>query len=720
MHLGRLPAAGPPNPPLPRMTTTSATPAALALQAGRPWPLGASVEDGGVNFALVAPEASAVELCLFDPGGTRQTERLALPGRSGDVWHGRLAPAGPGLVYGFRVHGPWSPVLGERFNPAKVVLDPYAREIVGRYDGSDLFLGHDPAQPSQPDPRDNADVALKARVVADPPPLADTDHVHVPAADTVLLELHVRGATMRHPEVPAELRGSYAGLAHPAFLDHLQRLGITTVSLLPLVQRADEARLLQLGLSNYWGYSSIGWFAPEARFASGRPGHSALQECRAMVDALHARGFEVVVDMVFNHSAETDEWGPTLSHRGTANRLYYHLRPGDSARYENWSGCGNCLNLTQPRVLQMVMDSLRFWVHRIGVDGFRFDLAPILARGADGFNARSAFFAAVAQDPLLSRVKLIAEPWDIGPGGYRLGQFPPGWQEWNDRYRDAMRAFWLGGASRGEFVHALAGSSSVFAPAGRGPLASVNLITAHDGFNLRDLVSYRERHNEANGEHNRDGHSHNHSVNCGVEGDSADPAVLAQRSQLRRALLATLLVSMGTPMLLAGDEIGHSQRGNNNAYCQDNEITWLDWAQADRALAEFVSRCVCLRRRHALLRREHWLRDDDVRWLRPDAQPLASRDWERHDERALAAWLRAGEPAAGEAAAPDLLLLVNPGMAPQAFQLPRRAAGGWRLALASDSHRPPQDLGSDVLLPPHSLWVAESAASAAPTEVTRG
>ncbi|WP_157265289.1 glycogen debranching protein GlgX [Azohydromonas aeria] len=672
------------------------------LAPGRPWPLGATLTQEGINFALAAPDASRVELCLFDAAGRTELRRLALPGCTHGIRHGFLPGAGIGLVYGWRVHGPWQPAQGHRFNPQKLLLDPYAREVVGRYDGSDLFLGHDPAHPQRPDTRDNAARALKARVVAEPPPLPAEAHVRVAPEDTVLYEVHLRGATMRHPGVPAELRGTYAGLAHPAFLDHVQRLGVTTLSLMPLAHRADEARLLKLGLSNYWGYSPIAWFAPEARYAS--PGGSPLAECRAMVDALHARGLEVLVDVVFNHSAELDEAGPTLSLRGIGNRAYHHLRPGDAAHYENWTGCGNTLKLSEPPALRLVMDALRFWVQHVGVDGFRFDLAPVLGRDAGGFSARATFFAAVAQDPVLAGVKLVAEPWDIGPGGYQLGHFPAPWQEWNDRSRDALRGYWLTGSlARGGFVHALAGSSEVFRPSRRGPLAGVNFVTAHDGFNLLDLVSWRERHNEANGEGNRDGHGHNLSVNCGVEGPSDDPAVAGLRLRLRRALLATLALSLGTPMLLAGDEIGHSQRGNNNAYCQDNETTWLDWANAESGLPDFVARCLALRRRHARLRMNRWFDDGEVRWLHPDGDRLAGNEWQRLDRRAFGAWLPDG------GAGCELLLLFNPDGAPHRFTLPAGDGGepGWRLVLRSDLDLVAPVLGDDAVLPGHSLWVAE-------------
>jgi glycogen debranching enzyme len=637
----------------------------VQCSAGMPWPLGASITAHGVNFALWAPHAEAVTLCLFDAAGAVEAMRVALPACTDGVWHGLLSDAEPGLVYGYRVHGPWAPAHGQRFNPAKVLLDPYAREVVGRYGGSGvadlaLYRGDDPSNPAQPDPRDNATVALKARVTEDEPALEPPPAPRVPMAHTVLYEVHVKGATMRHPAVPEALRGTYAGLAAPAFIEHLKQLGVTTLSLLPVHHRADEERLQRLGLANHWGYSSIGFFAPEPRYASDQA--SVRAEFRAMVQALHAAGLEVLLDVVFNHSAETDEVGPTLSFRGIANERYYHLDPQDRARYLNWSGCGNCLNLTEPRVVQLVIDSLRHWVQAFGVDGYRFDLAPILARGAHGYARSAGFFAALQSDPVLSRVKLIAEPWDIGPGGYQLGAFPAGWAEWNDQYRDNVRSFWLepnGPENRGSFVHRFAASSAQFRHDGRAPSASVNFITAHDGFTMRDLVSYNERHNEANGEHNRDGHGHNRSFNCGAEGETTNPAVLALRAGLQRALLATLLLSQGTPMLLAGDEIGNSQHGNNNAYCQDNSISWLDWPHADSDLSACVARLLALRRAQPSLRMADWLRDQgapdtlQAQWLAAGGEPLAGERWNDPNQRTLLILLSA--PGAASA-----LLVLNP------------------------------------------------------------
>lgn len=683
------------------------------LMAGRPYPLGATLaEEGGVNFALVAPHAEAVELCLFDPSGRHEQQRLRLPACTNGCWHGRLPSAGPGLVYGYRVHGPWAPHLGQRFNPAKLLLDPYAREVLGEYAGEDLFLAHVPGHPAQRDTRDNAAIALKARVAAPLPPASALDsRPRIAAGERVLYELHVGGHTQLHPAVPGELRGTYAGLAQAPVLDHLQRLGITTLSLMPVQHRADEERLLKLGLRNYWGYSPIGWFAPEARYWSGRPRTTPALEFRQLTDAVHARGMEVVVDMVFNHSAETDELGPTLSLRGIDNALYYHLRESDPALYENWTGCGNCLKLSEPRVLQLVMDCLRHWVLELGVDGFRFDLAPVLARRPPGgeFDAHAPFLAAIAQDPVLARCLLIAEPWDIGPGGYRLGEFPPGWLEWNDRFRDTQRAFWLHRRSGlGEFAQRLAGSSEEFRAHGRAPTASVNFITAHDGFTLRDLVSYNERHNLANGEHNRDGHSHNLSRNCGVEGDTDDAAVLAERARLSRVLLAALLLSQGTPMLLAGDELGHSQRGNNNAYCQDNDITWLDWVRADADLTAFVARVLALRREAAPLRSNHWWPAQPqpgqaaLRWLTPEGQPMATADWEAPGRHAMAILFES------PGMAQQWLVLVNAQQSAVRFTIP---PGRWQLRLATDARA--HGAGGAGLplahvqdMPPTSLWVA--------------
>lgn len=670
-----------------------------------PWPphaapaeLGASLVPDGVHFALTAPEATGVELCLYDPEGRHEMARLALGAdtrdATGGVWHA-LLPCSEAqatqLVYGWRVHGPWAPEQGLRFNPAKLLLDPWAREVLGRYDGSALHQGDervDGLPTGRPCPRDNGASALKARVVADLPPLQQP-RPQVDPARRVIYELHVKGFSALNPALPPALRGSYAGLAHPASIAHLQALGITTVSLMPVAFRADEARLQALGLSNHWGYSTVGWSAPETRYWSGRPDSSPRTEFRAMVEALHAAGLEVVLDVVYNHSAETDEMGPTLSLRGIANRQYYQLEPDHPARYVNWTGCGNCLDLNHPLALRLVMDSLRRWVTEFGVDGFRFDLAPVLARAPSGqqgrFNPQAPLLSAIAQDPVLRPRLMIAEPWDIGPGGYQLGGFPPGWLEWNDRYRDEMRAQWLlHSGTRGALAHRLAGSSAEFAR--RPAHSSVNFITAHDGFTLRDLVSYQHKHNQANGEDNRDGHSHNLSTNNGVEGETGQPEVLRRRDLQRRTLLAVLGLSLGTPMLLAGDELGHSQQGNNNAYCQDNALSWLDWQQADHRLCRFVQQLLALRQDLGLLQAAGWWRRDEAGpgpqalWFDPAGQPLDEARWARPGQEGLMLMLLPPGHRAGQAT--TALILLNPG--PQALDFRLPDAPSWRLALDTE------------------------------------
>ena len=710
--------------PAPRRRTAKAQAAERRLLPQRVHALGAQLQPDGVHFALAAPHAQAVELCLFAADGRTEVARLPMPAPRDGVWQAVLpAEAGgvDGLVYGWRVHGPWAPAEGHRFNPAKLLLDPCARDVVGRYDGSDLHLGHDPAHPDRPDARDNAATALKARVVADLPPLAQPRPAIDPA-QRVIYELHVKGFTAQHPAVPAALRGSYAGLAHPAAIAHLQALGITTVSLLPVAFRADEARLLQMGLSNYWGYSPIAWSAPETRLWSGTPGSTPRTEFRAMVEALHAAGLEVVLDVVFNHTAELDPRnGPTLSLRGIDNALYYQRDPQQPTLTLDWTGCGNSVNLNAPLVLRTVMDSLRRWVTEFGVDGFRFDLASTLARGSarvdHSFQPDGAFLSAVAQDPVLCNALLIAEPWDLGPGGYRLGGFPPGWLEWNDRFRDTQRGFWLQHQNApSAFATRLAGSSDVFPPALRGAHSSVNFITAHDGFTLRDLVSYAHRHNQANGEDNRDGHGHNLSTNNGVEGPTQAPDILAARARQSRALLAVLLLSLGTPMLLAGDELGHTQRGNNNAYCQDNPISWIDWAQADLALRDYVGGVIALRRNVPALQSRAWwapsrtAQQPGAVWLRSTGQPMEQADWARDDHGALMALL--------DTAAQQVLILVNAEGQEASFCLP---PGNWILRLSSHNGvvcptpgSPVQPLGARQTLPPTSLWVATRQPRATP------
>ena len=658
-------------------------PAVTALQAGRAWPLGATVDDAGVNIAVFSQHATRVELCVYDAEGRTELQRLPLPGRSGDVFHGHLPGAGAGLVYGLRAHGPWRPDRGHRFNPNKLLLDPWAREIVAPPDGFDWsgpHFGADREHPQHLDTRDNGALAFKARVVGPEPAVARLRTP--PGADTLIYELHVRGFTQQMPGVPEALRGTYAGLAHEAAIAHLQRLGVTTVCLLPVQQHLDEAHLAARGLVNYWGYNTLGFFCPEPRYAAAHDGAGVRAEFRALVQRLHEAGIEVLLDVVYNHTPEGDERGPTLSWRGLDNTSCYRLPEHAKQHHENWTGCGNTLDIRHPRMLQMVMDSLRHWVQHYGIDGFRFDLAPVLGRGDHGFERNGPFFKAVLQDPVLQGVRLVAEPWDVGPSGYQLGQFPRGWQEWNDRFRDTARAFWLGGdCTRGEFALRLAGSSDLYQARQRSPLESVNYIVSHDGFTLADLVSYDLRHNEANGEGNRDGHGHNLSWNCGWEGPTSDPEVLARRARLQRALLASLLLSQGTPMLAAGDELGHSQGGNNNPYCQDNPITWIAWAAADQSLLAYTSHVIALRKRLLPLAPRWYtgLPDAkgraDLAWLRRTGEPMTPEHWNNRMSRILGAWI--GAPGRGGA---PLLLLINGRDMDASFRLP---PGQWVCELDS-------------------------------------
>ncbi len=646
------------------------------LEFGRAWPAGARFDGDGVNFAVFSAHASQVDLCLFDDTGAVELARLPLPGRTGDIWHGRLPGAAPGLIFGLRAHGPWRPERGHRFNPNKLLLDPWAREIVdppGGFDWRGPHFGADADHPQHMDTRDNGRHALKARVVHDAFDWEGDRPPATPLADTVIYETHVRGFSKRLPGVPEAERGTYAGLASEAAIAHFRRLGVTAVSLLPVQQILDEPRLAAMGLVNYWGYNTLGFFCPDPRYAATpRP----RDEFRDMVRRLHAAGLEVLLDVVFNHTPEGDERGPTLCWRGLDNLSWYRLQAGHADRYENWSGCGNTLDIRHPRVLQMVMDSLRYWVEEMHVDGFRFDLAPVLGRGSPGFERHGPFFKAVLQDPTLQGIKLIAEPWDLGPGGYQVGQFPRGWLEWNDRFRDTTRAFWLGGdCTRGELALRLAGSSDLFQAHRRSPLESVNYVVSHDGFTLADLVSYDMRHNEANGENNRDGHGHNLSWNCGWEGPTDDPDVRVRRARLQRALLASVLLAQGTPMLAAGDELGHSQDGNNNPYCQDNPITWIDWASADQHLIDFTAHLLSLRKRLMPLDGRWYtgLPDahgrHDLAWLRRTGEPMTPEEWNNRTSRILGAWI--GVP--GRAGS-GLLLLINARDMDATFRLP---PGNW-------------------------------------------
>ena len=651
-----------------------------ALEAGRPWPLGAQADSHGVNFAVFSANATQLHLCLFDARGEREVARLPLPARSGDIWHGRLPGAAPGLVYGLRAHGPWRPDRGHRFNPHKLLLDPWAREIVappGGFDWRGPHFGADAEFPQHMDTRDNARQAHKARVVLDSFDWQGDRPPATPLADTVLYELHVRGFTRLMPGVSEAERGTYAALGSDAALAHLKRLGVTAVSLLPVHHILDEHRLVQHGLRNHWGYNTLGFFCPEPRYAAT---DHPRNEFREMVRRLHAAGLEVVLDVVYNHTVESDERGPTISWRGLDNAHWYRLPPEAPQQYENLSGCGNTVNIRHPRVLQMVMDSLRYWVQEMHVDGFRFDLAPVLGRGSHGFDRYGPFFKTLQQDPALQGVKLIAEPWDLGPGGYQPGGFPRGWLEWNDRFRDTARAFWLGGdCTRGELALRVAGSSDIFQARMRPAAESVNYVVSHDGFTLADLVSYNLRHNEANLESNRDGHGHNLSWNCGWEGPTGDPEVLARRARLQRALLATVLLAQGTPMLAAGDELGHSQGGNNNPYCQDNPTTWIDWSLADESLLAFTAHVIEVRKRLLPLGTAWYTGVADARgrpdlaWLRRTGEPMTAEHWNNRMSRILGALI--GAPGRGDA---PLLLLINGRDLDGDFKLP---PGQWQAEL---------------------------------------
>jgi glycogen operon protein len=654
------------------------------MQQGRPWPIGATVctQDGvaGVNFAVFSSHATLVEVCLFDETGCEETARWPLRNDSGDVWHGFLPGAQAGLLYGLRAHGSWRPDRGHRFNANKLLLDPWAREIVGHIDlrgPASPHYGADREHPQHMDPRDNSRAALKARVVADAFDWGSDSAPRTPLADSVIYETHVRGFTQLMPGVPQALRGTYAGLGSDAAIAHLKRIGVTAVSLLPVQQILDEPRLSDMGLTNYWGYNTLGYFCPDPRYAAtGAP----REEFRRMVQRLHAAGLEVLLDVVYNHTPEGDERGPTISWRGLDNRSWYRLVEAQPQHYENWSGCGNTVDIRHPRVLQMVLDSLRYWVQEMHVDGFRFDLAPVLGRGNSGFERDGPFFKAILQDPALQGVKMIAEPWDIGPGGYQVGQFPRGWLEWNDRFRDTARAFWMGGdCTRGEFALRLAGSSDLFQARRRSPLESVNYVVSHDGFTLADLVSYDMRHNLANGEDNRDGHGHNLSWNCGWEGPTTDPEVTRRRARLQRALLASVLLAQGTPMLAAGDELGHTQGGNNNPYCQDNAITWIDWGKADEDLINFTAHLLAVRKR-MLPMAARWYTGlqgarglHDLSWLRRTGETMEPEHWDNRMSRILGAWI--GSPGKGTA---PLLLMVNARDRDATFQLP---PGRWSAEL---------------------------------------
>jgi len=613
---------------------------------GEPEPLGASFDGTGTNFSVFSEVAERIELCLFDDAGTER--RLTLPGRTAFAHHGYVRGVAPGQRYGFRVHGPWNPPAGQRCNPHKLLLDPYAQAVEGQVDWGREVYGHMAYDPDKIDGRDSADHMPRSIVVNpffdwrnDRPP-------RTPAADSVIYEAHVKGLTQLHPAVPAELRGTYAGLAHPAIIEHLLSLGVTAVELLPVHQFVPEHFAVSKGLTNYWGYSTIGYLAPHNAYSSSGQSGQQVFEFKSMVRSLHEAGLEVILDVVYNHSAEGNHRGAMLSMKGLDNAAYYRLNPDDKRLYVDYTGTGNTLNMMHPNVLKLIMDSLRYWVQEMHVDGFRFDLAATLAREEHAVDRLSAFFDLIHQDPVINRVKLIAEPWDIGDGGYQVGNFPALWSEWNGKYRDTVRDFWRNApGSAAEFAARFAGSEDVFGHQGRRPQASINFITAHDGFTLMDLVSYNDKHNAANGEHNRDGDSHNRSWNSGVEGATTDADVEKTRATRARSLLTTLLLSQGVPMLLAGDEFGRTQGGNNNAYCQDNDVSWVNWADLDEELLSFVTNLISLRREHPVFRRHNWLTGQtsnhdagpDVRWFGAAGIEMMSTDWHQPDAVSFAVTL---------------------------------------------------------------------------------
>ena len=672
-----------------------------AVWPGKPYPRGATWDGEGVNFALFSEHAEKVELCIFDEKGRREVQRIGFPEKTDQVWHCYLPEARPGMLYGYRVHGPYEPEDGHRFNPNKLLLDPYAKALTGSINWSDANfgyrIGHDHADLSF-DRRDSASGMPKCRVIDPAFTWGDDRRPNIAWHDTVIYELHVKGFTMQHPDISPQLRGTYAGLAAAPAIEYLQRLGVTTVELMPVHAFIDDRHLVEKGLRNYWGYNSIGFFAPDNRYGVDR----VVSEFKTMVKSLHSAGIEVILDVVYNHTGEGDQLGPTLCFRGVDNASYYRLNPDEPRYYMDYTGCGNTLNMVHPRVLQLIMDSLRYWVTEMHVDGFRLDLASALARELHEVDRLGAFFDIVRQDPVLSQVKLIAEPWDLGEGGYQVGNFPSGWTEWNDKYRDSMRAYWKGdGGIIGEFAQRLTGSSDLYESDGRRPHASINFITAHDGFTLHDLVSYDRKHNEANLENNRDGNDNNLSWNSGVEGDTDDTQVNVLRAQRKRNFLATVLLSQGVPMITAGDEIGRTQHGNNNAYCQNSEISWVDWALTHdkQQLLEFVRRMIRLRREHAVFRRRRFFQGrpihgsgtKDIIWLKPDGTEMSDEEWQHDHARCL------GVVLSGEAMTEvdqrgrrvsdgTFLMLFNAHHDELAFTLPRREAGMRWLVVMDTTH----------------------------------
>ena len=690
----------------------------MRLSAGTPSRLGATWDGRGTNFALFSANARKVELCLFDSQGRRELERIELPERSEDVWHGYLNDVSPGQLYGYRVHGPYEPEHGHKFNANKLLLDPYARRLAGRMVWSDAHFAYRTGSAREDlsfDRRDNARGIPKAVVVDETFNWGRREiRPQIPWEDTIIYEAHVKGLTQKRGDVPHNLRGTYGGLSSPAMIDHLKRLGVTTIELLPIHGFVDDRMLVERKLANYWGYNTLSFFAPEPRYAQYNP----LDAFRTTVARLHDAGIEVMLDVVYNHTAEGNHMGPTLSFRGIDNASYYWLKPDNPRYYDDFTGCGSSLNLNHPRVLQMVMDSLRHWVEVCHVDGFRFDLATTLARGPNGFDRHSAFLTAVRQDPVLATVKLVAEPWDLGLGGYQVGAFPSQWSEWNDRYRSAMRRYWSGeGSLIGEVSSRMTGSSDLFNHDGRAHRASINHVTVHDGFTLADLFRYNEKHNEANGEDNRDGSSDNHSNNCGHEGPTDDPAINELRLRLRKNQLACLLLAQGLPLILAGDEVGNTQHGNNNAYCQDNEIGWVGWERlgSESDLTDFVGHMTELRRRFPQIRSQRWLdgrRADGaygVSWLTPSADDMTEADWNYPEGRFLAYVLGPSEPGGA-----PIFIVLNAAPEEIAFQLPKMPEykNWWQVLNTADNVQGTAEFasGTETKAPPRAVLAFSGSA----------
>jgi glycogen operon protein len=682
------------------------------FRVGSAFPLGATWTGLGVNFALFSANATKVELCLFDEQGDREIERIALPEFTDEVWHGFLPDARPGTIYGYRVHGPYEPEDGHRFNANKLLLDPYAKAVVGNLDWDPAVFSYrmETGDDLSFDDRDSAPYMPRCRVIDPAFTWGEERAPRIPWDRTIVYELHVRGYTKLHPSVPEELQGTFRGLTEPVVLDHMRRIGITAVELLPIHTFVNDSHLGDKGLTNYWGYNTIAFFAPTRRYA--HVPDFAFAEFKEMVARFHDAGIEVILDVVYNHTAEGNQVGPTLSFKGIDNASYYRLLPEQKRYYINDTGTGNTFNLSHPRVLQMVTDSLRYWVQEMHVDGFRFDLGTILAREIHGFDQGGGFLDSCRQDPVLSSVKLIAEPWDCGPGGYQVGGFSPGWAEWNDRYRDTVRSFWKGEEGKvAELAARITGSADLFNHRGRKPWASVNFITAHDGFTLNDLVTYENKHNEANGEDNRDGHADNRSCNYGVEGPSDDPAIVELRERQKRNMLSTLLLSQGTPMVLAGDEFGRTQRGNNNAYCQDNDISWVDWNHDEHAetLIEFVEQLGALRNRYPVLRQTRfltgaWSEDrgvKDATWLTPSGAELTPQNWQDPAAKCLGILLdgRAQPSSVHRRRSESTLLLVfNAHHDVVVFKLPEAAGGrDWLRLVDTNLPEANQDLEDEDL-----------------------